>query len=252
MMQAERIHRFHREADGIRAVKSLLIVVILLGAACSSQRPNSVSNTANELTVSATPPFSTKEPERYQATRTVTTSLNGNVVVRKVVIHRDGQMRREEYYDPDLPNIIYLTNSTGSFVLDPDERIFSEVSNGTTGPGPAIEDQMESSTDHLTQIDSVQTAYQRVGTESVLGRTATKYRVVVNSSGGGAVSSSESTIWVDETLGMPIKSETRQANGSLHTMELGDIKLQVDGGTFTIPEDFQKIDLIELRRRLKR
>ena len=51
------------------------------------------------------PPFSTKEPERYQAARIVTTVEYRNgaadsapeTVITKVLIARDGEKRREEY-----------------------------------------------------------------------------------------------------------------------------------------------------------
>jgi hypothetical protein len=51
---------------------------------------------------------------------------------------------------------------------------------------------------------------------------------------------------------MPIKSETKSADGTRWTMELTDIVPEVDAGVFRIPEDYKKIAFSELRSRLKR
>src|SRR5436309_4738217 len=63
------------------------------------------ANSSNQNEVSSVPPFSTKEPERYQAARIVTTVEYRNgaadsapeTVITKVLIARDGEKRREEY-----------------------------------------------------------------------------------------------------------------------------------------------------------
>jgi outer membrane lipoprotein-sorting protein len=228
-------------------------VLILVSSACSSKRQTPATNPQDALSVSSTPPFSTKEPERYQATRTLTTTLqNGNVIVRKVLLARDGPFRREEYSDPDLPNIVYLYLPTGNFVVGPGEKIFSEVVHGETGATTAVADQLEGSTDQLAQLRFGQTAYQRLGPDTVDGRATMKFRVVVNNAESETVSTSEGTVWIDESLGIPVKTEMKQANGSVDTMQLSDIKLEVDRRVFQVPEGFQKLEITELRRRLKR
>lgn len=228
------------------------VALVLLSTSCASQRSSQNTKTENQLTVASVPPFSTKEPERYQATRTITTSIQGNVVVRKVMIARDGQLRREEYFDPDLPNIVYLYLPAGTTVIGPSEKIFSEVGPGAETTPASATDQLESSTDQLTLLDSVQTSYERLGPDSVNGRSAIKYRVVVNRPDSPTVSTSESVIWIDDALGMPIKSEAKSANGNYTTMELLDLKLEVAASLFQVPEGFQKVEIVELRRRLKR
>jgi outer membrane lipoprotein-sorting protein len=91
-----------------------------------------------------------------------------------------------------------------------------------------------------------------MGSESISGRNANKYRIVVNSSAAGNVSQSETLMWIDEALQMPIRSETKSADGTRVTMEVTEIKLDVDGRLFAIPEDYQKIKLSELRKRLSK
>ena len=110
----------------------------------------------------------------------------------------------------------------------------------------------ESSPDRLLHTEPISTTYQRIGVESINGRNTRKYRVVVNSSTGANVSGSETVVWVDERLQMPIKSEMKSADGTWWKMELTDIVLEVDAGVFRIPEDYKKIAFSELRARLKR
>src|SRR5512132_1345947 len=78
--------------------KFLLIFVVLLVGGCRSQRERATTlNAASEIVVSSTPPFQTKEPERYRATRTTTiVTADGKTVITKSSIARDGEMRRNE------------------------------------------------------------------------------------------------------------------------------------------------------------
>ena len=57
-------------------------------------------------------------------------------------------------------------------------------------------------------------------------------------------------MWIDEALQMPVRSETKSADGTRVTMELSEIKLEVDKDLFKVPKDFQKLTFSELRKRL--
>jgi outer membrane lipoprotein-sorting protein len=103
----------------------------------------------------------------------------------------------------------------------------------------------------LLHTDPVATSYQQIATETVNGRTAQKYRVVVNSSAATNVSVNETLIWIDEALHMPIKSETTSGDGKRVTMELTGIALDVDRTVFQIPEGYEKITILDLPKRLK-
>ena len=102
----------------------------------------------------------------------------------------------------------------------------------------------------LLHEDAGTTSYQNLGKEVVGGRNANKYRTVVNSSSGGNVTQSETLIWIDEVLNMPIRSETTSPDGPRITMELSNVTLDVDEGMFQVPNDYEKIAISELRRRL--
>ena len=215
-------------------------LALLIVASCRAQ--NDSPTASSDTVVSNTPPFQTKEPERYRATRTITNvSADGKTNVIKHSIAKDGELRRlESYYDSGT--LVLLNGPQGAFVVLPGEKIYAEA--GEAPPSSSLED--ESSPERLLHTDSSNSSYQKLGTESISGRKTEKYRVVVNGGNTGNVSSSETLIWFDEALGMAIRSETKSSDGSRSTMELSDISVEVDKNLFQVPADYKKITRAEM------
>ncbi|HSL54042.1 MAG TPA: hypothetical protein VK868_06585 [Pyrinomonadaceae bacterium] len=225
-------------------------VVLLAVAACRSQNESLTNTTPSpDTVVSSTPPFQTKEPERYRAVRTITAvNAEGQSVVTKAFVARDGESRR--YESTGVPKTtVHLTTPEGQFFLLPVEKVYADVTDESRGSADPIEDGLESSPDALLHTDAGTTSYQRLGNEVIAGRNTNKYRIVVNSPGAPNVSQSETLMWIDETLQMPIKSETK-SDGTYVTMEISEIKFEVEKSLFTIPEGYQKVTFTELRKRL--
>ena len=227
-----------------------IILGLTLATSCSSRRSElGTESSASSKVVSSTPPFKTKEPDRYKATRSVTfaPSPSGEPIVVKTIILKNGEMRREEEGDGSK-RIVYLDLPTGRFLLLPDAKLYASLDQETVGQdlGDDETDAPEELYLHTGPINSV---YEKVGTEEINGRVTTKYRVVVNSSGVENVTSSETLIWIDETLGMPIKSTTT-SRGGVRTIELSNLSLEVDSSFFQVPPDYQKVDVSSLRQRL--
>lgn len=228
-----------------------VVFLLLIAASCASNQKVATETNTNATVVSSTPPFQTKEPERYRATRTITTTTaTGETLVTKNSIARDGELRRDET-EMWQRRVVYLYRPEGKFLLVPDEKVFVELTQTDGAEPPGIDEASESSPDRLLHTDPVTTSYQQIATETVNGRTAQKYRVVVNSSAGTNVSVNETLIWIDETLHMPIKSETTSGDGKRVTMELSEIGLDVDRSVFQIPEGYEKIAMPDLLERLK-
>ena len=226
----------------------LLLVLFFCLSACKSQSdlPNT-NNAPSEIVISSTPPFQTKEPERYRATRVVTITFpNGEVIVTKTSIARDGDLRRHEP-ESNSKLVAYLDLPEGRLVLLPDEKVYADV---TAEIDVATTDPEEITPDRLLHTDTESTSYQKLGSEVIGGRNSTKYRVVVNNSAAGNVPRSETLIWIDEALQMPIRSETKSAEGTLITTELTDISLDVDKRIFQVPDGYEKIAFTEFRKRL--
>ncbi len=230
-----------KRAGAVVAVSVVLLVI----ASCRSQSETLTTsgNQSSDTVVSSTPPFQTKEPEHYHAVRTITTvNAAGETLVTKTSLVRDGEMRRHE-----SGKIVYIDVPEGKFVLLPAEKLYADLTEESRINADKDE---EISPEGLLHEDSESTSYQKLGGESIGGRNTNKYRIVVNNSAAPNVSQSETVMWVDEALQMPVRSETKSAGGTRVTMELSEIKLEVDKDLFKIPKDYQKLTFSELRKRL--
>jgi hypothetical protein len=156
-------------------------------------------------------------------------------------VARDGEMRRH-----DSGKIIYLDVPEGKFVLLPAEKVYADLTEESTIDA----DPLEASPERLLHEDEVNTSYQKLGMEVMAGRNTNKYRIIVNNSVAANVSQSETVMWIDEALQMPVRSETKSADGTRVTMEVSEINLAVDKDLFRVPKDYQKLTFIELRKRL--
>ena len=236
-------HRRKRERALISLCSSLLLVV----ASCSSQNRSPANpNTARETVMSSKSPFHTKEPERYRATRTVTVTADGKTTVKKTWTAKDGYMRRSES-EIAAKTIIILELAEGFFLLLPDDKVYARMPGGS---GLRTPEDYEAEELLYDDDDDMESSFETLGSEVIGGRKTNKYRVVVNSSSMPGVSPSETLIWIDEALGMPIRSEGGLLDHVHVTMELSEIELDVDRDLFQIPEDYRKLEYNELLKRL--
>ena len=229
---------------------AFLIVSLGLLCSCSSSRQAPDTAAINNQIVSSTPPFKTKEPDHYQALRTITsTDSSGASSITKTLIARDGDLRREEIERASSPTIVILELAQGRFVLLPDAKIYTESFAAVEEANQDLSDS-GGSPERLLHQEPIATSYQTIGSETIAGRSTTKYRIVVNISTSENVSRSETLMWIDENYGMPIRSETKTDDGRRHLMELSNITLSVDKSLFRMPEGYEKVAAFEFRRRL--
>jgi hypothetical protein len=231
----------------------VLLPFIFMGASCrQNDHPPTAAPTAPEI-VASTPPFPTKEPDHYRATRTISqTDPGGKTITVKTNIFRDGPSRREELESPDLPTLVYLEKSGQRYLLLLEAKIYSEVDAQFAMPDSFDDNATESSPDRVLHTESLQTTYQRLPDEVLEGKNVGKYKVTVNGNSGGPVSNSVTLVWVDEKLGMPVKTETSSTNGALTRMQLSAISLEVNPADFEIPTGYKKVATHELIGRAKR
>ena len=231
-----------------RATPTVLVTLLFLFGCKTQSEPAVNEGTSSETIVSATPPFKTKEPDRYRGTRITTMQAsNGETHVTKSFIARDGDMRRNES-GTGAAQTVYLERPEGRFVLLLAERVFADIT-ATPDVSPAQEDV---TAEWFVHSDTGTTSYQKLGMEVVGGRKAEKYRIVVNTPASGSVIVSEALIWIDEALQMPIRSEMTGSNGVKITTELADLALDVDNHVFQVPDDYQKITYTEFMNRLRK
>jgi hypothetical protein len=243
----------------IRLATLFLLTFLLAIASCkrsdvaSNQNNNTAdTNSAAEETLT-TPPFATKEPERYQALRVITSSTgvgaNGQGAadssINQTFIARDGERRREDYETPAGTKISFLQLPNGIYVLLPEKKMYAEWKPGAGGMGEAGAASVppDFSPDKLLNEARAEAHYEKLGAETVGGRESAKYRVTLRGkTGAPKETATESLIWVDETLGMPIKSEMTLTGGAHVTMELRDLKETVDASLFELPQDYRKVE----------
>jgi outer membrane lipoprotein-sorting protein len=227
---------------------AVLIVLLALLTACKSQSEPAAKDAASTNTiVSSTPPFQTKEPERYQATRTITTTNGeGRTAVYKTAIAKDGDRRRHES-ETLSKRVVFIDTPEGKFVLLLDHNIYFDL---TAEAEARLSEEEEITPEHLLHEDATTTSYQNLGKEAVGGRTTNKYRVIVNSSSSPNVSQSETLIWIDEVWNMPIRSETTTRDGTRIVMEVTNLSLEVDKSLFQLPENYQKVSFGEFQKLL--
>ena len=207
--------------------------------------------TTDRVVSSSTPPFSTKEPERYQATRAITVvETNGTVSKTRtsnVLIARDGLQRRDEYEAGTLGSVVYLETVAGGFVLLPKAKLYARVDELSTDGDPgqlAVEAEMMSP-DYLLHESNSSPQYQKLGREMIAGRMTTKYRVTASS-----MAKTESFIWVDETLGMPIASQSSSTEAGISmrvSMEMSNVSTEVDPSMFALPADYRQVAASQIR-----
>lgn len=243
------------------ALALVAFLVLTIAAAVTSCKRTRVEPAANANTASGaedtatTPPFSTREPERYQWTRVTTGVVAGGgasggepAVSQTVFMARDGDRRREDYEVLRGVKLTVLRLPEGSYTLYPAKKVYAEIGGETSGAPRNVPPDF--SADKLVNAARTGARYEKLGTEDVGGRATTKYRVTTRGAQGGEVT--ETLLWVDESLGMPIKSESTKkseaAGESKYTVEYRDIKLEADESLFVLPRDYRKVSREEIQR----
>ncbi len=251
----------------------LSLTLLINSLACVQQQTtdtgNTTDNNSNDSAAAkgelrTTPPFSTKEPDRYRATLVTmgslpaaTTSETGrqssvaqSSSEQREVVARDGDRRRVDYELPTGKKISLLQTPDGAYLLDADKRIYADVAGSTDAAsmsGNSDKAIRNFSPNELLGKARASARYEKLGAETVNGRAATKYRVTPASITGEAKSvMSESLIWIDDLLQMPIKQEivsTDSAKEARWVMELRDIETNVPADSFEIPANYRKAPL---------
>ncbi|MDQ2854855.1 MAG: hypothetical protein M3R68_00885, partial [Acidobacteriota bacterium] len=250
-----------------RSFFAILLGVTIIGGAIGAFRwaqwrkieaqKAAASSPATTTEFRSTPPFSTKEPERYQARRTITsvefTSASGQspyTTISKTLIARDGDKRREEYESESAQALVYLETPEAHFILSPANRFYADLNafDAENAPGSGLDAPSgiwDFSPERLLNETPALARYENLGSERINERQTTKYRVTSKTENGGAAAANVTLIWIDDTLGMPIRSETSSTGGdrpATLTMELRELNETVDSRVFELPKDYKKVD----------
>lgn len=185
-------------------------------------------------------PFSTKEPEIFQVEIVMTAASGEN----KIFMARSGANRRYDY-NVGGKNQVVLLETDKNYSLFPVKKIFTENAANDYAPPEAW-------TDFLTNRwlnAKTDVRFFSEGTENNLA----KYRVTF---GDAENAKSESLVFVDETVNLPVRQEFYSLSGEEKTLtmtiEFRNLKLEADDELFTVPKDFRKVSIEEFRSVLKK
>jgi hypothetical protein len=182
-------------------------------------------------------PFSTKEPEQFQAEIVVTTGDSE----RRTFVARNGTARR---YDFNFGAKNQLTNlqTDKNYLISAERKIYTE--SGAGQPVPADDWANFLTTEWLSQKQTA--GFEKLETAGNL----TKYRVRL-----GDGSASEIFIYIDEKTGLPVKQEFYAGGGEqkvlTYSFELKNLKLETDAQLFAVPEGFKQVSAEEFQKILR-
>ena len=247
-----------------------MLLLSIAGGACQTAT-NSNTNIANansspsaNINASASPApgseIEAREPDKYQAKLSLTAQTTGsetNVSLPSLTaeVARNGADRRISFVVPGGDEVIYLDRADKRYIILPKRKQYAELTQASTGFEVP---RMMTPAQIVDQLKTMK-GYERVGEESVNGRTAIKYRYAGTAKTGTQAGDvrTEAIVLVDKETGLPLRSETssesqsgnvKGVTGLKIVTEMTDIKTTVDATLFEVPPGFAKVSDQQVRR----
>ena len=213
----------------------LFLTFTALSACLSCNLPDAKNpDTQNESTIGTTrnsAPFSTTEPETFQA-EIIVRSFNGGVASEKRYFFA-------KKADKSLMAFDYTAENETALLETEDRQLVISRKNKTyrekfrTAPSTETNGLRKFLTTKWLN-EKKESKFERAGTKNGL----VEYRVTIEDS-----AKSEIFVYVDEKTGLPVKQEIFSVSGNekklTFSVELKDISLEVDESTFTLPEGYK-------------
>ena len=213
----------------------LIILVIFTASACrfepQPENTNVVPFVAGEIKTGI--PFSTREPDVFQAEIIITANAGSEITKKKYFVARNGE-RRLTVFNRGEKGEKTILQTDKVFVIDGAKKNFREISGKTAS---FADDNLKSFLTTEWLAEKKEASFENLGAENNL----TKFRVRLNDS-----TNSEILIFVDENLKMPVRQEFYSVSGEQKTLmfsvELENYQTRAEESLFVIPEDFKKIE----------
>ena len=244
----------------------------LAGSACQKTDPNANANMpANTNTVpanantTASPAsislIAAREPEKYRATLVISAETEGGqktigIPTLTAEVARNGADRRVAFKLPDGSDLIYLDHDGKHLVLAPGRKQYAELTKEATG----FQMQKLMTPGHIVSYIEKLKGVERVGEETLNGRTAEKYRyaTTTNTSTSAGAVKSEAFVFVDKETGLPLRTEVySEASGNVQGVkgvkvvaEMRDITTTVDEALFQIPAGLNEVPPEQVRQQI--
>jgi hypothetical protein len=256
----------------ISLLSSALLTLSIASSACqTATNTNTNTNTSNvngspSANINASPSpapgasIEAREPEMYEAKLSLTAQTTGsdkNVSIPSLsaIVARNGADRRISFTVPGGEEVIYLDRTDKRYIIIPKRKQYAELTQASTGFEVP---RMMTPAQIVEQLKTLK-GYERVGEESVNGRTAIKYRYAGTTKTGTQAGNveTEAIVLVDKETGLPLHSEVasesetgnvKGVTGLKIVTDMTDIKTAVDPTLFEVPSGFAKVSDQQVRR----
>ncbi len=224
----------------------------------NSFNKNSNSNANSVVVEPASTITETNEPEQYQAIVQLKLEATGEnkaaMPTLSANVARNAADRRMEFNMPNGDKLVYLDKAGTTYLILPNRKQYAVLDKESLGFDVR---QLMMPEQIVKQIKSVK-GVERVGEETIGGRTVIKYRygAVSNTQTQAGQMATESIFLIDKETGLPVRSETvsQTQNGSVQDIkglrivaEMSGIKTETTPELFTVPADYAKIDSAQVK-----
>lgn len=250
----------------------LVTLLALAGSACQRADTNSNANvnanantspTTANANLSPTPASlsAAREPDRYKATLVFSAETAGGektigIPSLSAEVARNGADRRVAFKLPDGSDLIYLEKGDLHIVIAPSRKQYAELTPEATGF--QLQKLMTAGqiVSYLERLKGV----ERVGEETMNGRTAEKYRYAntTNTSTTAGQVNTEAFFFVDKETGLPLRADiSAAATGDVKGVksakivaEMRDISTTIDDSLFEVPAGMNKVPPEQVRAQI--
>ena len=250
----------------------LLVTAGILSSACQTTTTTNTNSNAN-LNVNASPAananvspgeiakIAAREPQLYKATLVLTVETEGGektvgIPQLTAEVARNGDDRRVAVKLPDGSDLIYLEKAGQHIAIAPARKQYAELTPEAIGV--QLRDLMTPG-QLVARLENLK-GLERVGEETVNGRTAEKYRYArtANTNTQAGQVETETFVFVDKETGLPLRSELyAEATGNVQGVkgakvvaEMRDISTQIDLTMFDIPAGYSKVPPEQVRQQI--
>lgn len=219
--------------------KYSLVFALIFCSSCrfwqNSSNSNTTANQVNIAEIESEIPFSTKEPEIFQAE--IITKFEEET--EKTFIARS----KGRFFTRNGETASLQTEPNRSYLLNFEKKTYVE---NTDKANVAKETSGETLNDFLTTEwlnQKTEVKFEDLGKENGFS----KYRATFENS--------ETLIYIDDNFKIPVRQEfysiESETKNLLYSAELQNFKLIAEESLFEIPKDFRKVSLEEFRQSLK-
>jgi hypothetical protein len=217
------------------------------------------ANANSSAPASAGVALEAREPERYSATTIISIEPTGNTPKTNVPplqfsFARIAGDRRVSFRLPNpVGEVIYLEKAPLKYLIFSARNQYVELDPNELGF------QLGSVMSPTTVIERLKerTQFERLGTETINGRTAVKYRFkgAADTRTQAGTVEAESLVYMDQETGLPLRSEietsTTSGAGARIVTDTQNIELNPQASLFEVPTGMKKVTSTELKQQIQ-